>query len=214
MSKQPFNIFKSVRKAMDVTQFYAIAAGGCIALLFIVQNLIRLSSLLQTFNINAKAFSISFSPPTASSFRALDSCPGGLPADLLSSQRLLCLLQGVYCNRHSYAGGTLVAHQHVAGLFWIPLELCLYLARSLAADVSAFSCVNGDDVYPFWRAPCRHQRRGQTEPRHKWVRTGFSIDCWSLRPQRILLLLTVALGFAFHGLVASAFFTLVSPNFI
>lgn len=30
---------------MDVTQFYAIVAGGCIALLFIVHTLIRLSWL-------------------------------------------------------------------------------------------------------------------------------------------------------------------------
>lgn len=32
---------------MDVTQFYAIAAGGCIALLFIVHTLIRLSWLFK-----------------------------------------------------------------------------------------------------------------------------------------------------------------------
>lgn len=40
-----FNIFKLSSEKMNVTQCYAIAAGGCIALLFIVNTLVRLSWL-------------------------------------------------------------------------------------------------------------------------------------------------------------------------
>ena len=35
-------MFESITNKTDVTQFYAIAAGGCIALLFIVRTLTRL----------------------------------------------------------------------------------------------------------------------------------------------------------------------------
>ena len=40
-------MFESIKNKTDVTQFYAIAAGGCIALLFIVRTLTRLRWLLK-----------------------------------------------------------------------------------------------------------------------------------------------------------------------
>jgi len=123
--------------------------------------------------IAAEVFPTSSAPPTASSFGALDSRPGGLRADLLRRQRLLYLLQGVYRERRGYSGGTFVADQYGAGLFWIPLELYLHLTRRFAAQVPAFSCVNGDDVYHPWCAPCHHRRRRQAEPWHGGVGAGF-----------------------------------------
>ena len=40
-------MLESIEKDLDVTQFYAMAAGGCIALLLIVRTLIQLSWLFK-----------------------------------------------------------------------------------------------------------------------------------------------------------------------
>lgn len=63
-------------------------------------------------SVSYKAFSISSTPLTATSSRALDSCPGGLLCDLFSSQCLLHMLQDVYRKQSRNAGGAFFADQN------------------------------------------------------------------------------------------------------
>ena len=132
-------MFKPIKKEMDVTQFDAIAAGGCIALLFIVRTLIRFSWLSEPSNaLLRKYFLYPFLLRGHRLFRPLDSYPGSLPGDLLSSQYSLHLLQGVYRKRCSDTGGVFIAQQHGVGLLRIALELYLHLTWSFAAQLPTF----------------------------------------------------------------------------
>ena len=161
---------------MDAPLFYAIAAGGSLGLLLLINFAVHLA----LSGTDTEVFPTSHARGATPLLWAVDHRAGLVPTDLPRGQHLLCQFQGVDCEGSEHSRRPLVADQHDTGLLWIPPQLHLRHVGRLTGHVPSLPRIHRDHVCPFGVAP-RPDPCGWQAERHSG---RVLADVWTNRERR------------------------------